>query len=124
MLIAWLAKNWKPLVYVAAILVTLSVVYRNGVNHGRAAAEARMAAAQAKAAAAAKAADTRYAALSAQYQQAEGKIALLLAYRPDPKVLIREVPKAGPTCPAVAPDFRLQYNAIAAGAPPAAGAVP
>lgn len=44
MLIAWLARNWKPLVYVLAITVTLGVVYRSGVNHGSADVEARWAA--------------------------------------------------------------------------------
>lgn len=44
MLIAWLAKNWKPLVGIVVVTFILLATFQKGVSHGRAAAEARWAA--------------------------------------------------------------------------------
>lgn len=44
MLIAWLAKNWKPLVGIVVVTFILLATFQKGVSHGRAAVEARWAA--------------------------------------------------------------------------------
>jgi hypothetical protein len=75
--------------------------------------------------------DADYRARAAELAKATETVGRLLSYRPDPKVLtrevIREVPVDAPcTCPDRSPEYRLQYNAVADGRPPTrpAGAVP
>lgn len=92
--------------------------YDAGVNSARAAQAKALAAKQEEIAEK----DRGYREKAAELAQANKLIGDLLAYRPDPKVLtreiVREVPVNAPcSCPDRSPEYRLQYNAIADGRP-------
>lgn len=119
-----LLKYWRPLAGLIAVAGLAWFAYAWAYDRGAAAVQSRWDDSQAKAIIAAREADDRYRAVSVRLAEADAKVQLLLAYRPDPKVLIREIPTPVGGCPAVSDDFRVQYNAIAAGSPPAARPLP
>jgi hypothetical protein len=120
LLLIMLPNPWIILGSLAAVAVLTGVAYYQGRQDGAAAVRSEQAEALARERQRAQEADARYRDASAALAAAETRIGDLLAYRPDPHTLVREIVREVPvdaqcTCPDRSPEYRLQYNAIAAG---------